>query len=355
MKSKYLFALKNYQAALLAAVFFGCIAPGAKFFTGILPPQAMAGVLYLFAGAGLFIVLIFQNNLKASFSRIQHKDYKWFILATLFGGMLGPAFLTYGINRISGSTASLLLNLEAVLTSIIAWTVFKEHFEKKIVYGMILIVLGCLTLSFGTGVASGADTLSGFILIILACLSWGVDNNVTRNISHLDPVMTASFKGLIAGSANLALAFIIGESLHWSSQILLVGLLGFLGIGISLVSFIVSLRSIGTARTGAIFSTAPFIGSLLAIIFLKEPITLPFIVALVLMAAGLGMHLSEDHHHAHEHKELTHSHEHIHDEHHQHLHLEADAKGNPHNHLHTHKSMNHSHAHFPDLHHQHEH
>lgn len=353
MKAHYLFTIKNYRAALLAALFFGCIAPGSKFLSPNLPPQSMAGLLYFFAGVGLFAVLVKQNL--NSFSKVQRKDYKWFLLATLFGGILGPAFLTYGISRISGSTASLLLNLEAVLTSLIAWFVFKEHFEKKIVYGMVLIVLGCLTLSLNSGVSAGTDTLLGFSLISLACLSWGIDNNVTRSISHLDPVLIASFKGLIAGSANLFLGYLIGERLSWNIQILQVGILGFLGIGISLVAFIISLGSIGTARTGAIFSTAPFIGSLLSIIFLKESLSVPFAIALMLMSGGIWFHLSEDHQHEHTHTDLIHGHEHIHDEHHQHEHSEDDPVGAPHNHRHTHRTLTHIHSHFPDIHHQHEH
>ena len=355
MRSGYLFTLKNYRPALLAALFFGCIAPGSKLLSQDLPPQSMAGIMYFFAGLGLFVILLMRRDIKVSFSRIQKADHKWFILATILGGISGPAFLTYGITHISGSSASLLLNLEAVFTSLIAWFIFREHFEKKIVYGMTLIVLGCLTLTLNSSGDSGSDSLLGFSLIGFACLSWGVDNNVTRNISHLDPVLVASFKGLIAGSSNLVLGYFLGERLALGIEILQIGVLGFLGIGVSLVAFIVSLGSIGTARTGAIFSTAPIIGSLLSILFLKESLSLPFSMALVLMAAGLWFHLSEDHGHKHTHKDLKHSHEHIHDDHHLHEHSVNDPKGEPHLHLHTHTLMTHTHAHFPDIHHQHDH
>ncbi|MFZ3231855.1 MAG: EamA family transporter [Pseudobdellovibrio sp.] len=355
MKSGYLFTLKNYRAALVAALFFGCIAPGSKLLSKSLPPQSMAGLMYFFAGLGLFAILLMRRNIRISFSRIQKQDYKWFILATAFGGISGPAFLTYGISHISGSSASLLLNLEAVLTSLIAWFIFKEHFEKKIVYGMVLIILGCLTLTLNSAARSGVDTLLGFGLISLACLSWGIDNNVTRNISHLDPVLIACFKGLIAGGSNLFLGYLVGERLSIGVEILQVGVLGFLGIGISLVAFIVSLGSIGTARTGAIFSTAPFIGSLLSILFLNESLNLPFTIALLLMVGGLWFHLSEDHGHEHTHIELIHAHEHVHDDHHQHEHSVTDPKSEPHVHRHTHTVVTHSHAHFPDIHHQHDH
>ena len=359
MKTKALipifFALKNYRAALIAALFFAFIAPGTKYLIHALPPQSMAGVLYFCAGLGLLLVLILKKEFQNSINQFQKKDWKWLIAATFFGGILGPAFLTYGMIRISGSTASLLLNLESVLTSLIAWFIFKEHFEKRIVWGMLFIVAGCVILSLGSQGSHGQDTGLGFVLIALASLSWGIDNNVTRNISHLNPIFTASIKGLIAGAANLFLGFLIGERLNFDFSLLQAGALGFLGIGISLVAFIVSLGKIGTARTGALFSTAPFIGSILSILILKEPISVPFTIALILMACGVWFHLSEVHVHEHIHKEFEHGHKHIHDEHHQHTHGPNDPPGEPHGHFHRHEKMIHKHPHFPDIHHQHSH
>ena len=356
MLSKYLFTLRNYRAALVAAFFFGCIAPGAKYLIKNLSPQSMAGILYLFTGLGLLIILIVNRKLIGSLSRIQKMDYKWLASAILSGGILGPAFLTYGIAHISGATASLLLNLEAVLTSLIAWFVFKEHFEKKIVYGMIFIVLGCLILSLNS-VSSGVDSFFGFALICCACLFWGVDNNLTRNISHLDPVLTASIKGCIAGMSNLLLGYALGEKLNWEIEVILAGLLDFFGIGVSLIAFIISLSKIGTARTGGIFSTAPLIGAVISIFFLGESISSPMILALLFMVIGFLFHLSENHEHEHLHEQLTHSHVHGHDEHHQHEHgdngqfLVSDS----HTHHHEHTRFIHKHPHFPDIHHQHRH
>lgn len=356
MKNRLLFALKNYRAALVAAFFFGCIAPGAKYLSSALPPQSMAGVLYFSAGIGLLFLLLLKKQFLSSIAQFQPKDAKWLAAATLFGGVLGPAFLTYGLLNISGSTASLLLNLESVLTSLIAWFIFKEHFEKRIVWGMLFIIGGCIILSLGSNTTSeGHDSLLGFFLIALACLSWGIDNNVTRNISHLNPVFTASIKGLIAGAANLILGYFLGERLGFNLQLGQAAILGFLGIGISLVAFIVSLGSIGTARTGALFSTAPFIGSILSILILKESVSIPFLIALALMAVGVWFHLSEDHSHEHTHEEMLHSHDHIHDVHHQHTHGPDVSDGEPHSHQHRHQVMTHSHGHFPDIHHRHEH
>jgi drug/metabolite transporter (DMT)-like permease len=355
MKNGFFFALRNYKAALVAALFFGCVAPGTKFFIKNLPPQSMAGVLYFFAGAGLFIILGLKGEIQSSISQFQKEDSRWIFAAIFFGGILGPAFLTYGLLNISASTASLLLNFESVLTSLIAWTVFKEHFEKRIVWGMLFIILGGLILSWSSHGSNGSDRLLGFVLISLACLSWGIDNNVTRNISHRNPIFTASLKGLVAGSANLVLGMAIGEKLSFNTDLILVGTIGFLGIGVSLVAFIVSLKDIGTARTGALFSTAPFVGSILSILVLKDPVSTSFIVALFLMACGVWLHFSEVHSHEHTHTDIEHCHEHTHDEHHLHHHESNNSQQGSHIHLHRHKNMTHNHPHFPDIHHQHSH
>lgn len=350
----FLFALKNYQSALIAALFFGCIAPGTRYFVTEFPPQSLAGILYTCAGAGLLMLLLLKGEWLKAAKHFKRADGKWLGGATFFGGILGPAFLTYGMQRISGSSASLLLNLEAVFTSLIAWFVFKEHFEKRIVWGMTFIVFGCVILSYGSQ-SGGQDTLLGIALITGACLSWSVDNNLTRNISHLSPLLTASIKGIVAGMCNLALGHLLGERIDLGLPLLLAGGLGFLGIGVSLVAFILSLKTIGTARTGAVFSTAPFVGAIISILGLGEPLTFPFVIALGLMGIGVYLHLSETHEHEHEHESTLHTHEHIHDEHHQHEHDPRISPQAPHTHFHKHSENKHSHPHFPDLHHRHSH
>jgi drug/metabolite transporter (DMT)-like permease len=188
--------------------------------------------------------------------------------------------------------------------------------------------------------------------VVGACLAWGIDNNVTRKISAADPVVIAMLKGLVAGSVNVALAFLSGASFPNPSILAAAGLVGFLGIGVSLVMFILALRHLGTARSGAYYSLAPFIGALLAITALGEPVTSPLLVAGVLMAVGLWLHLSEQHEHEHQHEALEHEHSHMHDEHHQH---HEGPVTEPHSHWHRHEPMRHKHPHYPDLHHRHEH
>ena len=130
---------------------------------------------------------------------------------------------------------------------------------------------------------------------------------------------------------------------------------GFFGYGISLVLFVVALRNLGAARTGAYFSVAPFFGAALALLVLRESASAAFWIAAALMALGVWLHLTERHEHEHVHEPMEHTHPHLHDEHHQHGHGFAWQGDEPHAHPHAHRRMKHSHPHYPDLHHRHHH
>jgi hypothetical protein len=132
-------------------------------------------------------------------------------------------------------------------------------------------------------------------------------------------------------------------------------LVGFLGYGCSLVMFVLALRHIGTARTGAYFSLAPFVGAAVALVLLREPVGGLFFGAAFLMAAGVWLHLTERHEHEHTHEYLEHTHPHVHDEHHQHEHEPGGDPTVPHTHPHVHLPMTHTHPHYPDIHHRHGH
>lgn len=218
-------------------------------------------------------------------------------------------------------------------------------------FGAFAILAGAALLSW-----EGRASLEwGAVLIALACMSWGIDNNLTRKLSSADPVQIAMLKGLVAGSVNLMLALAQGAALPSINIILAAGVVGFLGYGVSHALFVLGLRYLGTARTGAYFSLAPFIGALLSLALLNEPLTLRLIAAGGLMAIGLWLHLTERHEHEHRHETIEHEHRHTHDEHHQHIHGTGDPLGEPHSHWHHHKPMVHRHPHYPDLHHRHTH
>jgi drug/metabolite transporter (DMT)-like permease len=246
------------------------------------------------------------------------------------------------------------LNAEGVFTALLAWFAFKENFDRRIALGMVAIVASAVVLSW-QGDASFAG-LWPSLALLGACFAWGIDNNLTRKVSLLDATWIASIKGLVAGSVNLALAFMFGASLPPLSNLAGAMVVGFLSYGVSLTLFVVGLRLLGTARTGAYFSVAPFIGAVIALAF-GEPLTLPLALAGALMALGIWLHLTEHHEHQHTHTELDHEHEHTHDEHHKHTHDIPATHGTKHKHKHRHRhsALTHMHDHFPDAHHQHKH
>ncbi|EGK72109.1 Putative permease [Methyloversatilis universalis FAM5] len=242
-----------------------------------------------------------------------------------------------------------MLNAEGVLTALLAWIVFKENFDRRIALGMLAIACGAVILSW-PGEARFAGALPA-LAILGACLCWAIDNNLTRKVALADATWIAAVKGTVAGSVNLGLGLAVGAELPtlWvTPTAMLVGLLAY---GVSLVLFVVGMRHLGTARTGAYFSVAPFFGAVLAVLS-GEPITLPLLLAGALMALGIWLHLTERHEHQHAHEAMEHSHEHAHDEHHQHTHESPIASGAKHTHLHKHEPMVHIHTHFPDAHHQ---
>ncbi len=339
--------------ALAAAVLFGASTPLAKSLVGELQPVLLAGLLYLGSGLGLSLARLFRDR-RWRPSGLSRAEWPWLLGAVFFGGILGPAALMIGLTSTSGATASLLLNLEAVLTALIAWMVFRENADRRIVLGMVAIVAGGVVLSW-SGRADAAAGWSGPLAVAAACLCWAIDNNLTRKVAASDALLIAAVKGLVAGGFNTVLAFMLGASLPATNTVLLAMVVGLVGYGISLVSFVMALRGLGTARTGAYFSTAPFIGAAVAIAFFGETTSSAFWIAAGLMALGVWLHLTESHGHDHLHEPLDHTHDHSHDEHHQHAHDFLWDGKEPHGHPHQHAPLKHSHAHFPDIHHRHPH
>jgi drug/metabolite transporter (DMT)-like permease len=340
-------------AAVLSAALFGATTPLAKYFLRDTGPLLIAGLLYLGSGIGLTIMRLVQDRHWGP-SGLGRADYPWLAGATVSGGMLAPALLMLGLARSDAATASLLLNAEAVFSALLAWLLFREATSRRIVLGFLAIFAGCLMLSWPSRLILRGAAL-GPLCVLAACVCWGLDNNLTRHISGADSRIIAAIKGLCAGATNTALALFMGATIPAAPELTGALALGFLGYGVSLVLFIVSLRHLGTARTGAYFAMSPFIGAVLAVLLYRDPITAAFYLASALMALGVWLHVTEQHAHEHEHGPMTHTHEHAHDAHHQHEHGPQVDSAEPHSHLHTHGSLRHRHAHFPDIHHGHRH
>jgi len=343
---------KGIRNALMAAVLFGLSAPVAKILLVSLSPQLLAGLLYLGSGAGLTILALFRRGSPRTDPGLRSGDIPFLAGAISFGGIAAPVLLMFGLQRTPASSASLLLNLEAVFTALIAWSIFHENINSRIVAGLLAIVGGGVVLSW-----SGSLELTEYVgpaAIAAACLSWGIDNNLTQRISAADPVRIASLKGLASGSVNTLLAFWLGQW-HYTPLIWLALSLGFASYGLSLVLYILALRELGTARAGNYFSVAPFVGAVTAVLLWRESVTAGLLAAGTLMAVGVWLHVTERHQHRHLHEPMTHEHEHTHDAHHQHQHSPDDPVGEPHTHPHRHERLEHSHPHYPDIHHRHKH
>ncbi len=338
--------------ALTAAFLFGISTPLCKVLLRGTAPQLVAGLLYLGSGLGLAVVRLAQRRASRE-APLGWGDAPWLAGAIGFGGILGPLLLMLGLARVPSASASLLLNLEAVFTALLAWFAFRENFDRRIAFGMIAIVAGGVALSWQGRMGWGGP--GGSLLVAGACLSWAVDNNLTQKVSAGDPVQIAMLKGLAAGAVNTTIALSAGAGWPTPQRTGAVLAVGFLSYGVSLVLFVRALRHLGTARTSAYFSTAPFVGAAASVLFLREQPAAGLGVAAGLMALGVWSHLSERHEHEHRHEAIVHEHLHMHDEHHLHAHDPLDQAGEPHTHPHRHEELVHTHRHSPDIHHRHRH
>jgi drug/metabolite transporter (DMT)-like permease len=337
-------------AALGAALLFGASTPLAKLLLSGVSPWLLAGLLYAGSGVGLSLYRMVR---RAPRQRLSAFEWLWFAGAILSGGVVGPVLLMLGLARSPASTAALLLNVEGLFTAFVAWFVFRENFDVRIALGMVAIVAGAAVLSWPEQ-ARFADVMPA-LLILGACLAWAIDNNLTRKVSLADATWIAAVKGLSAGGVNLVLAFVQGAAWPPVSDVAGALLLGCFAYGVSLVLFVVGLRDLGTARTGAYFSVAPFFGAVVAVVLLGEQVSERLVIAGGLMAIGVWLHLTERHRHEHVHEVLEHEHMHVHDAHHQHRHDDATPYARKHSHRHGHEPLSHSHVHFPDAHHRHDH
>jgi drug/metabolite transporter (DMT)-like permease len=344
----------SIAAALAAALLFGASTPFAKALTESVSPILLAGLLYLGSGIGLLVARTARDRGFGA-PHLPAGEWRWLAGAIASGGVAGPVLLMVGLARTPAADASLMLNLEAVLTAVLAWLVFGENAGRRVVLGMGLIVAGGVVLAWPEGGSGRAGNTLGAIAVAGACLCWALDNNLTRNVSGSDALFVAGAKGLVAGATNLVLALGLGARLPAWSFVASAMALGLVGYGVSLVLFIVALRGLGAARSGAYFSTAPFIGAVIAIAGWGETASTGFWLAAVLMATGVWLHLTERHEHEHAHPALTHVHLHRHDAHHRHPHDAGWDGREPHSHEHRHEPTIHRHPHYPDAHHRHGH
>jgi drug/metabolite transporter (DMT)-like permease len=335
----------------LAAALFGLSAPVAKVLLADMQPLMLAGLFYVGSGGCITIYrLLRPANAEA---KLRSMDVPALAGLALLGGMMGPVLMLWGLSRVGALTGSLLLNLEAPFTMLVAVLLFREHMGKRAVAAAACILGGALVLKLRP---AGTDTDAwGILAIAAACLCWAFDNNLTQRLTTRDPFAVVRTKALVAGTANLALAYVAGQPPPPATVLAAALLVGALSYGASVVLDAYALRHIGAAREAAYFATAPFMGALGAVFIVGEPLRAWDVASLLLMIAGVFMLIRERHAHAHEHAAMTHEHIHVHDEHHQHNHALGVSRVEPHSHEHYHARLVHDHPHVPDLHHRHRH
>ena len=345
--------LKSIGFAILAALLYGISSPVSKLLLVEIPPTLMASLLYLGAGLGMLGINLFQVMMKheKKEAKMTAKELPY-IIGMILLDIAAPILLMIGLTLTTSSNASLLNNFEIVATTIIALLIFKETIGKRMWLAIILITLSSILLSLQD--VSSLTFSVGSIFVILACISWGFENNCTRMLSLKDPLQIVVVKGFGSGIGSLIIYFTINDLSFNLVYIALALLLGFVAYGMSIYLYIKAQRDLGAARTSAFYATAPFIGVIISWIVLREPVTLTFMMALLIMLIGTYFAVSEDHKHSHRHVNESHEHKHNHSDGHHNHHHENEIVGE-HSHAHTHEEFEHVHGHLPDLHHRHTH
>lgn len=341
-------ARRATAAGLAAAALFGASTPAAKLLVPGAGTLMLAGLLYLGAGLGLTVYAPFRAAHEAPLRRADLRVLAPLIVA---GGIVGPVLLVFGLARVSGVAASLLLNLEAPFTIALAVLAFGDHLSRREALGAAAIVAGGAWLTVAPGPVR-ADLL-GVAAIAGACAAWALDNNLAQRLALRDPVAVARAKTLAAGAVSAGLALASGDRLPDLAVLLGALAVGAFGYGASIVLHLVATREIGAARQAALFAIAPFVGALVSLPLLGDRLSLRDVVAGAIMAAGLAAVLKARHAHDHVHDAIEHDHAHVHDEHHGHPHPELVSE--LHSHPHGHAALAHDHPHSPDPHHRHEH
>jgi drug/metabolite transporter (DMT)-like permease len=303
--------------AVAAALLFGLSAPLAKLLVGALSPWLLAALLYLGAGAFLTVIRLGRTGRPGLGTALRASDRWWLAGLVLCGGVLAPPLLLWALARAPAASIALLLNTEVIFTALLAVILFREHVGVRALAATGLVALGGMALEWGGG---GPAISPAALAALAACALWGLDNNLTRRIAEVDPLVLVQVKGLAAGTTNLVLAGLAGSPPPRPSAAALALGLGALSYGASLVLFVLALRALGAARTGTYFALGPFFGAAGAVLVVGEPLTPRLGVAGLLMAAAVWLLAREVHGHWHEHRPGVHAHRHVHDAHHQHAH-----------------------------------
>lgn len=342
-------ALRGGLLALLAALLFGISTPLTQHFGAGLGSFTTAALLY----AGAALVGAFLRQPIEQEARVRRGDLSRLGLMAFFGAGVGPVALAWGLQHTSGTSASLMLTLEAVFTAVLARLWYRETMDRRVVLAMSLLTLGGMVLVLDRAEAGGQQ-LAGLLAVMVATVSWGLDNTLSRPLAERDPGQVVMLKGVMGALATTGVALVLGDPVPgWQPALALLAV-GATGYGLSLRFYLLAQRAFGAARTGSVFAFAPFIGALAAVLSGERSGGAWMLGGAALMLLGIVLHLVESHAHEHEHDALEHEHAHRHDDdHHDHTHDPMPV--GLHSHVHQHRPLCHVHAHVPDEHHAHQH
>ena len=337
--------VKAITYALLAALFYAINVPISKILMETVGPTLMAALLYLGAGLGIAVLSAFRKKDRNRTQMLTRKDLPY-VIGMIVLDIAAPILLMLGISYGSSANASLLGNFEIVATTVIALCIFKEAVSKRLWIAIALITLSSIILSF-----EGTESLQfsyGSLFVLFATVCWGFENNCTRNISSKDTCEIVTIKGIFSGLGALAIAFIRREIFPEMEYIAAALALGFVAYGLSIFLYVRAQNTLGAAKTSAYYAINPFVGAFLSFVFLKERLSIPYLIALTVMVAGSALVVRDTlvRHHLHIHQHtfththdgvththtVSHTHDHDHyitDEKHGHRHAVSDLEKLP--------------------------
>ena len=341
--------VKGGLLALLAAALFGLSTPFVQTWGQGVGPFTTAALLY----GGAALVAAFMRKPQEREAQLQRTDARRLLAMAFFGAVIGPVALAWGLQHTSGVSASLMLTLEAVFTALLAWRLYGETVDKRVVLAMGALLAGGVTLALEQGFQGGVQ-LMGLLAVMAATVAWGIDNTLSRGVADRDPGQVVLAKSVLGCLATGTVAWLNSEPMPAGVPCAVLVAVGASGYGLSLRFYLLAQRTFGAARTGSVFAFAPFIGAVAAFALGERAVSPYLALGGVLMLVGVVLHLAESHGHEHTHEALEHEHAHRHDDgHHDHRHEEMPV--GPHSHVHRHTPVTHGHAHVPDIHHTHRH
>lgn len=281
--------------ALLAAMLFGVGTPLVKLWFGGVDPILLAALISF--GSGVSVAPVAPRACVKFAPLLRRENRWWFASSLLLGGIAAPFFIVWGIEHASGTTAALLLNLEAAFTSLIAWHFAKEHVSRRMVLGIAALTAGGVLLS-GHEVGGAEYRPLADLAIAATCLCWAIDNNCTARLKNVQPVQFTFWKGVTSGMVLLAVALARRTPMMEFPLAAKAIALGSCCYGWALLTFVMAIQRMGAGRTSAFFATAPFIGAVLSLVLLHEPVSLPLVAAAVLMGGGVLALLTDPHQHS---------------------------------------------------------